>query len=177
MSTADVSKGPLAVIGAVSAAALAFLIWLIYFNQAQLFNPAAVAFLPAVNATLNGASAVCLVLGLVAIKGGARERHKRFMLAAFGFSALFLVSYLVYHAAHGDTKFMGAGLVRPIYFLILISHIALSAVALPLILTTFWFSLTGRFATHRKVARVTFPLWLYVSVTGVAIFALLKLFG
>ena len=170
-------RAPLVVIGAVSAAALAFLVWLIYFNQARLFEPAAVAFLPAVNATLNGASAVCLVLGLLAIRAGARERHRRWMLSAFGFSAAFLVSYLIYHAAHGDTKFTGTGVVRPIYFFIRVSHIGLSAVALPLILTTFWFSLSGRFATHRKVARITFPLWLYVSVTGVAIFVFLKLFG
>jgi putative membrane protein len=177
MSAAAEQRGPLAAIGAVSAVALAFLVWLIYFNQTQVFDPAAVAFLPAVNAALNAASAVCLVLGLVAIRAQARARHQRLMLAAFGFSALFLVSYLVYHAAHGDTKFMGTGAIRPVYFFILISHIGLSAVALPMILTTFWLSLSGRLAAHRRLARFTFPVWLYVSVTGVAIFALLKLFG
>ena len=171
------SRGPLVAIGAVSAVALAFLVWLIYFNEAQAFDPASVAFLPAVNAALNACSAVCLSLGIVAIRRGAAARHKRLMLAAFAFSALFLVSYLVYHAAHGDTKFTGEGLVRPVYFFVLISHIVLSALALPMILTTFWFSLSGRFANHKKIARFTFPIWLYVSVTGVLIFVLLKLFG
>jgi len=170
-------RTPLLVIGAVSAVALAFLVWLIYFNDSQLFDPEAVAFLPAVNAGLNAASAVCLALGVAAIRAGARERHKTLMLAAFGFSALFLVSYLVYHSAHGDTKFLGQGLVRPVYFFVLISHIGLSFFALPMILTTFWFSLTNRFARHKKLARFTFPIWMYVSVTGVLIFVLLKGFG
>lgn len=177
VTTVSDNRAPLAAIGAVSAVALAFLVWLIYFNQTQVFDPEAVAFLPAVNAGLNAASAVCLALGVAAVRAGALERHKKLMLAAFGFSALFLVSYLVYHSAHGDTKFMGEGLVRPVYFFVLISHIGLSFIALPMILTTFFFSLTERVAAHKKIARFTFPLWMYVSVTGVLIFVLLKGWG
>lgn len=177
MTAVPESRTPLILIGAVSAVALAFLTWLIYFNEARVFSPEAVAFLPAVNASLNGCAAICLVSGFVAIRRAKPVTHQRLMVAAFGFSALFLACYLVYHAAHGDTKFTGEGVVRPIYFFVLISHIALSFVALPMILTTFYLSLTKRFQKHRKLARVTLPIWLYVSVTGVSIFVLLKLFG
>lgn len=169
--------GPIAGIGVASVVILMGLIWLIYFNQAALVPAAAVEFLPAVNASLNGLAAVCLVLGYRAIRGGDRRRHERWMKMAFVFSGLFLVSYLIYHAAHGDTPFTGQGAIRPVYFTVLISHILLSAIGLPIILITFFLSLTGRFKAHRRIARVTLPVWLYVSVTGVLIFILLKLFG
>ncbi len=103
--------------------------------------------------------------------------HKRFMIAALVSSALFLITYVIYHNAHGDTPFQGAGFIRPIYFFILISHILLTTVALPLILVTFFFALTSKFDAHRKIARITLPAWLYVSVTGVMIFFLLKTFS
>jgi len=88
-----------------------------------------------------------------------------------------LPSHVTYHALHGDSRFLGQGVVRPIYFAILISHILLSVVALPLVLSTFYLSLSGRFAAHRRLARWTFPIWLYVSVTGVVVFLLLQIFG
>ena len=99
------------------------------------------------------------------------------MLSAFGFSSLFLISYIINHALHGDTHFPGQGAVRAIYLSILASHIFLSIVALPLVLTTLFFSLSGRFAMHRRVARVTFPIWLYVSITGVIVFVFLKIYA
>jgi putative membrane protein len=99
------------------------------------------------------------------------------MVAAIISSGLFLITYIVYHNAHGDTPFQGTGFVRPIYFFILISHILLTTVALPFILVTFFFALTSRFHAHRKIARFTLPAWLYVSVTGVMIFFLLKIFS
>jgi putative membrane protein len=99
------------------------------------------------------------------------------MLSAFGFSSLFLVSYIVNHALHGDTRFPGHGTIRTVYLSILASHIFLSVVALPLVLITFFFSLTGRFPTHKRIARFTFPIWLYVSVTGVIVFALLQAYA
>ena len=99
------------------------------------------------------------------------------MLLALSSSAVFLVSYLVYHSVHGDTKFQGLGAVRPIYFFILISHIVLSAVVLPLIFSSFFFSLSGRFPQHKKIARYTFPLWLYVSATGVIVFLMLRAYA
>ena len=176
MTTATDNRRPLVIIGAVSAAALTFLVWLIYFRSAPGAT-GGLEFLPAVNATLNALSAVCLGLGVAAIRGGDRVRHQRLMTAAFAFSTLFLVSYVVYHAYHGDTRFAGEGLIRPVYFFVLISHIVLSAVALPLVLTTFYLSWSEQFERHRRLARYTFPLWMYVSVTGVLIFILLNVFG
>jgi len=98
------------------------------------------------------------------------------MLRAFVASALFLVSYLVYHSVHGDSKFGGHGGVRPVYFFILITHVGLSAVALPLILSSFFLSLSGRYRSHKRLSKYTLPIWLYVSVTGVLVFALLTAF-
>ncbi len=164
-------------IGGVSAVAFAFLFWLIYFNENRSIDPETVAFLPTVNATLNGLSAVCLALGLMAIKRRDRALHQKFMVSALAFSGLFLVSYIIYHAVHGDTKFVAEGLIRPIYFFVLVSHIGLSMVAFPLVLTTFWLSWTGQLARHRRMAKFTFPLWMYVSVTGVAIVVMLKVFN
>ena len=130
-----------------------------------------------VNATFNALSASALLLGVVAIKRKDRATHQRLTTAALVFSALFLVSYITYHSLHGDTPFPGQGAIRPIYFFILISHIGLSIVALPLVLTSFYFGWTDQVARHRRLAKVTFPLWLYVSVTGVAIVALLKAYA
>ena len=98
----------------------------------------------------------------------------RFMIAAVTFSSLFLVSYITHHYLHGDTPFPGMGLIRPVYFTILITHVTLSVVVLPMIFTTFFFALTKQFMFHKKIARITFPIWLYVSITGVVVFLLLK---
>ncbi|MBM3779839.1 MAG: DUF420 domain-containing protein [Acidimicrobiia bacterium] len=129
--------------------------------------------LPAVNATLNALSAVLLVCGYVQIRRGARETHKRFMLAAMTTSALFLVSYVIYHANVGSRPFTGTGVVRGIYFAILITHVVLAAVILPLALVTTARGLRGQFDRHVRIARWTFPLWMYVSVTGVVIYLML----
>lgn len=159
----------------LSVLAIGFLFWLIYGNEgSQSFDA---SFLAPVNACLNAASALCLFAGFGAIRKQAIERHRNFMLAALTFSALFLVSYIVYHTFHGDSKFLGEGPIRAVYFFVLISHILLSMVALPLILVTVALSLTRRFSIHKKWARWTFPIWAYVSVTGVLVFALLKMFG
>jgi putative membrane protein len=96
------------------------------------------------------------------------------MITAFVFSSLFLVSYIVHHALHGDLHFGGSGLIRTCYLLVLGSHVLLSVVALPFVLITFFFSLTGRFQQHKRLARITFPIWLYVSVTGVIVYAMLS---
>lgn len=159
----------------LSVVAIGFLFWLIYGNEgSQAFDA---SFLAPVNACLNAASAACLFAGYSAIRNRAVERHRNFMLAALTFSALFLVSYIVYHTFHGDSKFLGAGTIRSVYFFILISHIVLSVVALPLILVTVALSLTKRFPVHKRWARWTFPIWAYVSVTGVMVFLLLRNFG
>src|SRR5579884_3556539 len=129
--------------------------------------------LPALNATLNATAAVLLTIGYVLIRSGRRDQHRRVMIAAFVTSALFLVSYLVYHAQVGDVRFTRQGLVRPVYFTILISHIALAALVPPLAVLTLWRALSSRFDRHRRIARWTLPIWLYVSVTGVLVYVLL----
>ena len=140
-------------------------------------EPAWVGWLPFVNAFFNSVSACAIVLGFAAIRRGRRDVHQRWMFTALAASGVFLVLYVIYHALHGDSRFLGQGVVRPIYFAILISHILLSVVALPLVLSTFYLSLSGRFAAHRRVARWTFPIRLYVSVTGVVVFLRLPTFG
>jgi putative membrane protein len=158
---------------ALSAAIAGFLIWLIYF-KGKVLAPDWVGALPAANASFNSLSALCLILGYVNIRRGNRTVHKRFMLTATAFSALFLTSYVTYHFFHGDTLFPGHGWTRPVYFFILISHVGLSMVALPLILGALWYGLRSEFSSHRRIARWTFPIWLYVSVTGVVVYFFLK---
>lgn len=161
---------------ALSAAVFAFLVWLIYFKPAAEYSSDIIGFLPALNALLNTCATVFLITGFLAVRKKQYATHIKLMFGALICSTLFLVSYIVYHAFHGDTKFLGTGFVRPVYFFILISHIVLSAVVVPLILTSLYLALAGRLASHRRVSRYTFPIWLYVSVTGVLIFAMLKLF-
>ena len=150
------------------------LMWLIYLKPTATAEGDWVTYLPAANSFFNALCASCLIGGVINIKRGNREVHKRFMLAAFVFSALFLTSYVTYHNFHGDTPFPGQGSIRLVYFFILISHIVLSIVALPMVLTTFYYAARGQFDSHKKIARYTFPIWLYVSVTGVLVFFFLR---
>ncbi len=173
----DETKKAVSVIIAVSILAIAFLFWLIYFKEPTAQTYAFVQHLPVVNAMLNGLSAISLVCGFVFIKRKNLKIHLRFMVTALIFSALFLFSYLIYHNFQGDTPFTGTGFVRPVYFFILITHIVLSVFALPMAMVTVFFAWRSNFKSHRKLARVTFPIWLYVSVTGVMVFAMLRLFG
>lgn len=129
--------------------------------------------LPAVNATLNGIAATLLAAGYVCIRRGRIDLHRRCMLAAFATSALFLVSYLVYHAQVGSRPFTGEGPVRVVYFTILVSHIVLAAAILPLAIVTLRRGLRRDDARHAALARWTLPIWLYVSVTGVAVYWML----
>lgn len=154
--------------------ALTFLIWLIFFRQGSSGSNLAVSMLPAVNAALNGTSAVLLMFGFWAIKNRREFLHKNLMLSAFIVSAMFLVSYVYYHSLQGDTKFLGEGWIRPVYFFILVTHIVLSMAVFPMILSSIYFGLSDKRRTHRKIAKITLPIWLYVSVTGVIIFFLLR---
>ena len=129
--------------------------------------------LPALNAVLNATSAVLLLVGWRLVRGGRLEAHRRVMLAAVTSSTLFLVSYLVYHAQVGSVRFQGAGALRAVYFLILFTHTVLAAAIVPLVLLTLVRALQARFDRHRRLARITFPLWCYVSVTGVVIYWML----
>ena len=171
------ARKALGLILAVSAAALLFLVWLIYFKAPAATEVAWVTNLSAVNAALNSLSTVFLLLGFREIRARNFAKHMRFMISAFITSALFLVSYIVYHHFVGDTPFTGQGFIRPVYFFILISHIVLSIFVVPLVLSSFFFAFSGNFATHRKISTWTFPIWLYVSVTGVMVFFMLKIFG
>jgi uncharacterized membrane protein YozB (DUF420 family) len=129
--------------------------------------------LPAVNATLNGVATMFLTAGWVFIRRREIARHRACMLGAFATSALFLTSYLVYHANVGSVPFGGQGTIRLVYFAILITHIMLAALILPLALVTLSRALARRFDKHRRIARWTLPIWLYVSVTGVVIYVML----
>lgn len=169
-------KGALASIVAISVLACAFLFWLLYFREGGAVSRQ-LLFLPSVNAAFNACASVALILGIFAIKRGERRKHRTFMISAFVFSTLFLLGYITHHALHGDTKFAGEGSIKTLYLSILASHVVLSVGALPMVLTTFYLSLSGRFDRHKRLARYTFPVWLYVSVTGVVVFAMLKFLG
>ncbi len=129
--------------------------------------------LPTLNAVLNATSALLLLAGYRAIRRRAVHRHRRFMMAAFGTSVIFLLSYLRYHAAVGSVPFQGLGWVRTLYFAVLVPHVVLAAVIVPLALGTLWRAWRGEFQRHRRLARVTFPLWLYVSGSGVVVYLML----
>ena len=129
--------------------------------------------LPTVNALLNGTAAVLLSAGFLFIRARNTSAHRACMLAAFGVSTLFLVSYLCYHYYHGATTFTAQGAARTAYFAILISHTILAVVVVPLVLRTMYLARKGRLDRHKRIARWTLPIWLYVSVTGVLIYLML----
>jgi putative membrane protein len=158
----------------ISAAASAFLFWLIYVHPAAA-SSTQYAFLPALNALLNGLSATTLLIGYTFIRAHRIKAHRAAMITAFAFSTLFLVSYIAHHALHGDVRYPAHAAFRTIYLPLLASHIVLAVVALPMVLVTFFFSLSGRIPQHRKIARWTFPIWLYVSITGVVTYIMLRL--
>jgi uncharacterized membrane protein YozB (DUF420 family) len=129
--------------------------------------------LPAVNATLNAIAATLLICGYTMIRRGRVTAHRRFMLSAFATSILFLICYVIYHANVGSKRFPGTGLIRTVYFVILITHVVLAAAVPPLALITLNYGLKSRFDRHVRIARWTFPIWLYVSVTGVIVYLML----
>jgi putative membrane protein len=165
----------IAAILAISAAASLFLFWLIYLHPGLDRGQVRFAFLPPLNAVLNGLSATALLIGFTFIRARRIAVHRASMITALVFSTLFLVGYVLHHALHGDVHYPLHAAHRSVYLPLLISHIVLATVTLPLVLITFFFSLSGRFPQHRRVARWTFPLWLYVSITGVITYAMLRL--
>lgn len=138
-----------------------------------------VRILPTINATLNASSALLLIGGYRAIRRGQVRTHRRFMLSAFAVSTAFLASYLLYHITRqmqegvGHTRFSGPAAIRPFYFVLLISHLVLAMVNLPMVIATLVTGLRGRYVRHRRIARWTWPMWLYVSVTGVLVYIML----
>lgn len=163
----------------LSTAVTVFLGWLLYGRTAgpSSGSSGSLSFMPAVNASLNATSAVLLCCGWYAIRKKRPDIHRYFMVAATAVSALFLIGYIAYHSVHGDTKFTGQGVIRAVYFTILITHILGSMAVLPLLVSALTFAAKGSFARHRKVTRFLAPIWLYVSVTGVAVFFFLREWG
>jgi len=179
MTTLSINEArtPISVVAAIiaiSAVASLFLFWLIYFHHPVDAAGTRLSFLPALNALLNAFAAIALITGFIFIRSGKVGLHRASMFTAFIFSSVFLAAYITNYALHGEMVFpKGAGAIRWVYFPLLISHIILAVVALPMILITFFLSLSGRFPAHRRLARWTFPIWLYVSVTGVIVYAML----
>jgi uncharacterized membrane protein YozB (DUF420 family) len=166
-------RTPLVVIGLLSLAVVGAVGILLLGRSPEPARGPAASPLPAVNAFLNATSAGFLTAGFLLIRRGRVAAHRACMLSAFGVSALFLVSYVVYHATAGSVPFRGQGLIRPVYFTLLISHIVLAAAIVPLALVTVHRAWSARFDRHRRIARWTLPIWLYVSVTGVVIYFML----
>src|SRR5664279_3769556 len=152
------SHKPITAILVVSAAAIAFLLWLLYVHHAPPEFADRLRFLPALNAVLNGLSAIALITGFVFVTRRNIPAHRASMITAFIFSSLFLASYITNHALHGESYYPGHGTIRAVYLLILLTHVLLSVVALPMVLTTFFFSLSGRIRQHRRIARFTLPV-------------------
>lgn len=134
------------------------------------FDVAPLTFLPPIYAAINGLTALILILAVVAIKNGKRKLHENLMRTAIVLSTLFLVMYVAYHMTSDSTPFGGEGFVKYVYYFILISHILLSVVVIPFVLITYVRALLGKFTDHKKIAKITFPLWLYVAVTGVVVY-------
>ncbi len=130
-------------------------------------------FLPPIYAAINGITAIVLVAGVLAIKKGNRILHKRLMTLAIALSLVFLVMYVAYHMTTDSTKFGGEGSIKMVYFFILISHIILSIAVIPLVLISYVRALAERFDRHKKIAKITFPIWLYVAVTGVIVYLMI----
>ncbi len=163
----------LPVIGVVSALVVLSVGFLLLGRQTALQSGHEVSALPAFNAFLNGTSAVLLTLGYVFIRLKKVTAHKTCMLTALGVSTLFLISYVIYHYQAGSVAFEGTGFIRPVYFTLLISHIVLAACIVPLALVTIYRAWSEQFDRHRRIARWTLPIWLYVSVTGVIVYWML----
>ncbi len=138
------------------------------------YNVEPLSFLPPIYAGINALTAVVLVFGFLAIKSGKVQRHKMFMTSAIGLSVVFLIMYVAYHMTSDSTKYGGEGYARYIYFFILISHILLSIAIIPLVLITYVRALAERFDRHKKIARITLPLWLYVACTGVIVYLMIS---
>ncbi len=131
-------------------------------------------FLPPIYATINGLTAIILILAVVQIKKGNRKTHERLMKTAIAFSVLFLLLYITYHMTSDSTKYGGEGALKYVYYFILISHILLSIIVIPFVLITFVRGITGQFEMHKKIAKITFPLWLYVAITGVVVYLMIS---
>jgi|SRR5690606_26216191 len=131
-------------------------------------------FLPPIYATINGATAILLILAVYQIRKGNRKAHERLMKTAILFSVLFLILYMAYHMTSHSTAYGGEGMLKYVYYFILLTHILLSIIVIPFVLITYVRAISGQFYKHRKIARITYPLWLYVAVTGVIVYLMIS---
>ncbi|MEX2593429.1 MAG: DUF420 domain-containing protein [Anditalea sp.] len=146
---------------------------LIYMPKIEVGNDW-IYFLPHLNAVINSAATIALILGLYFIRNNKITYHKLAMSVAFGLGAIFMVSYVIYHATAASTSFGGEGMIRNIYYFVLITHIILAAVALFPILLAYYYGYTDRLESHRKIVRYAYPIWLYVTVSGVVVYLLIS---
>ncbi|MEX2597172.1 MAG: DUF420 domain-containing protein [Salibacteraceae bacterium] len=153
---------------------LASAVGLIYITPKFEVADGSLDFLPTLNASINACVSVLLVVGVLLIKAGKRDAHQLVMTTCLTLSALFLISYVIYHTTHESTAYGGEGVMRSIYFFILITHIILAIVIVPLVLISFSRGLSQQFDKHKKIARITLPIWLYVSVTGVIVYFMIS---
>ena len=168
-------EGTLGIVIIVVSIAVPALVSALFFLNVPVENiPFDIRIFPKFHALLNGTTACCLLLGLYFIKKGKIKAHRRIMLTAFFLSTIFLVSYVTYHSLAESTKFGEEGIIRTIYFIILLSHILLAALILPLILFTFSKALQGKIDQHRRLAKWTMPLWLYVAISGVIVYFMIS---
>lgn len=131
-------------------------------------------FLPPIYATLNGLTALLLITAVIQIKKGNRKAHEQLIKTAIVFSMLFLILYIIYHITSDSTKFGGEGTIKYLYYFVLLTHIVLSVVVIPFVLITFVRGFTGQFVAHKKIAKITFPLWLYVAISGVVVYIMIS---
>ncbi len=138
------------------------------------FNVEPLTFLPPIYATINGLTALILIIAVWAIKNNNRKLHENLMKLAISFSVLFLVMYVAYHMTSDSTKFGGEGVIKYVYLFILLTHIVLSVVVIPFVLITYVRAITNNIQRHKKIARITFPLWLYVAISGVVVYIMIS---
>jgi uncharacterized membrane protein YozB (DUF420 family) len=169
----EASSGRAPVVIALASVAVCVVVALVLYAWPARPGAAAPGILPALNASLNAAAAVCLLVGWRLIRARKQSAHRACMLAALALSTLFLVGYVVHHARVGSVPFRGEGLLRGVYFAVLIPHVLLAAAVVPLALVTLHRAWSERFDRHRRIARVTLPIWLFVSVSGVVVYLLL----
>jgi len=164
----------LIIIGVLSIAIPLVVAILLFLPQTGKLGDINVSFLPHLNAVLNSSTAIALLCGFYFVKNGQVMYHRTAMFSAVGLSSLFLVSYVIYHYQAPHTSFGGVGLIRTFYFLLLISHIILAAVIVPFVLLTVYFAISNQIDKHKKIVKWTFPIWLFVAVSGVVVYLMIR---
>lgn len=172
--TAKQDNRYLIVIGILSVAVPVLVAILLYIPQTGKLGDLDVSFLPHLNAALNSATAIALVTGYVFIRRKNIRYHSTAMITAFALSSIFLISYVIYHYQAPSTKFMGEGIIRGVYFSILLTHIVLAAIVVPFVLLSIYFAASRQFDRHRRIVKWTFPIWLYVAISGVIVYLMIS---